>query len=337
MNKTHQPAVSPVFALAIALLVATAITSLCVGIRIFAPGTVFTALFNWQTDSLDSLIVWSTRLPRMAVAFFVGAALGLAGAILQTLTGNILADPGLLGINSGAALAVVVCVAFLGEAPPMLTLGLASVTGACATGALVYMLSGGAEGIGKHPLRLVLAGAVIMLVFGSLLHVLHLLLPNTLEITQLWLAGSVADRPNEMLPVFLPGLALMLVVGVLLGPTLSTLVLSPVQTRALGINLTRLRVIAVAVAASLCGLAVSLAGPLAFVGLIAPHAARGLLGPKPNVLFPLSLLIGATLVIAADTLARIVVAPSEWPLTVLLAIVGVPVYLSLLKRTHSFK
>ncbi|MEM7075754.1 MAG: iron ABC transporter permease [Pseudomonadota bacterium] len=325
-----------VIACACMLLCVVCFFSLCLGVRSISPRAIVTALADPQSDSIEALILWSSRLPRLAIAALVGAALGLSGAILQTLTRNILADPGLLGINSGAALAVVICVVLLGEPPPVSVLGTTAILGACLTGMLVYTLAGGADGIGRHPLRLLLAGTVIMLTLGSLMHVVLLLVPNTLEVTQLWLAGSVADRPKDMLPVFLPGLALAIGAGLLLAPALSILVLGTKQAQSLGVDVVRLRAIAVLVAAVLCGLAVSLAGPVAFVGLAAPHAARGALGPRPTTLFPLAAIFGAVSVVVADALARLIVAPAEWPIGVLLAIMGIPVYLSLLQRRKGF-
>lgn len=335
MKRTQYSDFAMVMGVSLAALAVASMTALCLGIRVFSPVQVFSVLMAPSADSMEALVVWSSRLPRLAIAVLVGAALGLSGAILQTVSRNILADPGLLGINAGAALAVVICVAILGEAPALRVVGLASVTGAFATGALVYGLAGGADGIGRQPLRLILSGAVVMMTLGSITHVLLLLMPNTLEVTQLWLSGSVADRPASMLPYFLPGLAAAILAGLILSQSLTVLVLGAVQAQALGVNVVRLRVLAVVVAAVLCGLAVSLAGPLAFVGLIAPHAARTMLGPKPVFLFPLSVVFGALSVVIADVLARMFVAPAEWPVGVVLAFMGVPVYLSILMRRKS--
>ncbi|MEM9637682.1 MAG: iron ABC transporter permease [Pseudomonadota bacterium] len=318
------------------LLLFSLVLSLCLGVQSYSIGTVFAALTSAEQETVDALVIWSSRVPRTLVALAVGAGLGMAGAMLQTLTRNILADPGLLGINAGAAFGVVLLVAVTATPPSLSTLALASIIGALVTGALVYILAGGAAGIGKDSLRLILAGAVMALALGSLMHILLLLEPGAFEATQLWLAGSIADRPGDMLPFFLPGIGLALVAGLILSPMLSVLMLDATQAASLGANIMRTRVFTLLVASVLCGLSVSLAGPLAFVGLLAPHLARGQVGPRPVALFPLATLFGASLVLLADILARMVIAPAELPIGVILAAMGVPVYILLLTRRRKF-
>ena len=261
----------------------------------------------------------------------MGAGLGLADAVLQTVTRNPLAEPELLGPDAGAAFAVVLCAAWLGEAPSLATLGVAAIAGAVGAGAVAFALADGLAAFGADPLRLILAGAVTAMALGSATGVILLLRPGAFEATQLWLAGSLADRPPGVIEAYLPWMAGFLVLGLATAPGLAALMLGEAQGRALGARTTRLRAVAVLASAGVTGLAVGIAGPVGFVELVTPHLARWVAGPMPRRLLGLLAAAGATLLLA-DVLARQVVAPAELPVGLLMAAVGVPFLLILLRR-----
>lgn len=313
------------------LLMLAALASLTFGTRIIAPG----ALWQFATaggDGVDAVVLGASRVPRLLTALAVGCGLGLAGALLQTVTRNVLADPGLLGVNAGAALAVVLLIAFSRDAPPLAMLAFVATQGAIAAGLAVFLLAGGAGAFGARPLRLILSGGVMAIALGSLTQIVLLSSPGAFEASQIWLAGSVVDRPNGMLSVYLPPLAFLVAIGLLAAPGLSVLLVGESQGRALGADVAKRQVGALLVAAGLCGIGVSLAGPIAFVGLIAPHVARWLVGPRPTRMFAMSACWGAIVLTLADVLARFIVAPAELPLGLLIAVLGVPFYVVMLRR-----
>ena len=315
---------TPLF-LGVALLFALAVfASLSIGIRIINP---FAA-----PDTLDAILLHAARIPRTAVAVGVGAGLGIAGAILQTVTKNVLADPGLLGINAGAAFAVVVVLSLVDAPPSLAALGRVATGGALATGALAFALAGGSRTFEAQPLRLILSGGVLAIALGSLTQIVLLLQPGAVEASQVWLAGSFADRSAQMVTVYLVPSAVLLLAGLAMAPMLSVLLVGEVQSRSLGVDVGKLRIGAFAVAAGLCGMAVSLAGPVAFVGLIAPHIGRALVGQRLLPSFVLAAASGAILVLLADVAARRLVAPAELHVGIVIAMLGVPFYMILLRR-----
>lgn len=320
------------FLCVVVLLLSGIYASLAIGIRVIEPFTVAGQVLSGAPPSLEAVLFSASRLPRTLLACAVGAGLGLAGALLQTVTRNVLADPGLLGINAGAAFAVVLAFSVSDAPPSLVTLGLVAAFGAAMTGVCAFLLAGGSRTFDAQPLRLVLSGGVLAIALGSLTQVLLLLQPGAFEASQVWLAGSFADRPIEMVRLYTLPALLFLILGLLLAPGLKVLLLSDIQGRSLGINVARLRLIALGVAAALCGVAVSLAGPIAFVGLIAPHIGRAVAGQRLLPAFTVAALAGATLVLFADVLARRVVSPAELPVGILIAAAGVPFYLVLLRR-----
>lgn len=317
--------------LSLALLVLAFVLSLLYGTRTLSFEAALTLFGYEDADPLETTILTTSRLPRSLIAAGVGSGLGVAGAILQTVTRNLLADPGLLGINSGAAFAVVLTTAVWNSAPPLLVLGSAATFGAAASGVMVFFLAGGARSSHGNALRLILAGAVTAILLGAATQFLFLFEPGAFEASQAWLAGSFADRPQNLISIFLPLLVAFLILGILIAQPMQLLMISEVQGRALGADIAKLRLLALAIAAVICGFAVSLAGPIAFVGLIAPHVTRWLAGPTPLPLFIGSSIFGATFALFADVVSRLAVAPAELPVGLSIAFFGVPFYLVLLR------
>lgn len=280
------------------------------------------------TDELNDLILQTVRLPRTVAGLLVGACLAVAGAIMQALTRNPLASPGILGVNAGAAFAVVAAVLMLG-APPLATYALFALAGAGVAGALVYGLAAATGTAGNSPLRLALAGAVLAAFLGALTTALLLLDQNTLDQVRFWTAGSLAGRDWELLrltaPYMLAGLALSLP----LARQLTTLSLGDDVARGLGQGSAAVKLSAAAAVVLLAGGAVALAGPIGFVGLVAPHLARFLIGVDYRWVLPYSALLGAALVTIGDIGARVALRPQEIPVGVLMALMGAPFFIYL--------
>ncbi|MEM1429155.1 MAG: iron ABC transporter permease [Pseudomonadota bacterium] len=318
--------------LAVLILVAAILASLAAGIRFIDPFAGILAMTTGEATTLDEILFQASRLPRTVIAVCVGGGLGLAGALLQTVTKNVLADPGLLGINAGAAFAVVVMLAILDAPPPLATMGLVASAGAILTAIMGFVLAGGSRTFETQPLRMVLSGGVLAIALGALTQIVLILQPGAFEASQVWLAGSFADRAPASVGVYALVFVVMCAFGIAMAPALSVLLIGEAQGRSLGVNVARLRITAVAIAAILCGVGVSLAGPIAFVGLIAPHVARAISGNRLGRTFGLSVLFGAVLVLISDIVARLVVAPSELPVGIIIAVAGFPFYILLLRR-----
>lgn len=313
-----------------AALACVMIASLHFGLRSYAPGTVWAALNGG--GSTDELIVRTLRLPRTLIGATVGAMLGLSGLLMQSATRNPLAEPGLLGINSGAALAVILLLTLFGISTlPAITL--AAGFGAVLTASAVFAVSA-AGGRGMDPSTLLLTGVTLAAMCGALANLLLLTDEAAMETLLFWLAGGFADRSVGLLWLGAPALVLGICAALPLSGALDALRTDDASAAGLGVPVVRIRITALVVAALLAAAAVAMAGPVAFLGLVAPHLARRLVrGADHRALMGLCLLTGAVLAVAADIVARIIVAPGEAPISTVLALVGVPVLISLLRRS----
>jgi iron complex transport system permease protein len=273
-------------------------------------------------------IVWNLRLPRVVLAALVGMNLGLAGALLQSLTRNALAEPNLLGISAGGGLAAVAALR-LWPALPLDRLPLVAFAGSLAGAALVYGLAWRG---GVSPLRLVLAGVAVGALLTAFTTGLLLTSPITLQATMAWLAGGLANRTWTHVEAVWPYWAAGTVVAVLLARPLDVLALGDEPAAGLGLRVQWMRALLTGVAALLTGSAVAVAGLIGFVGLIVPHLARALVGPRHAYLLPVSALLGGSLLVGADAVARTIAAPRELPIGIVTAVVGAPFFLWLLRR-----
>jgi len=314
---------------ALLVLAGTVVLSLAVGSRALPTLDVLRALV--QPDGSDaSVVVRELRLPRTVVGLVVGAALGLAGAQLQGLTRNPLADPGLLGVSAGAALAVVASSTVLGVGGAT-GQAWAALLGALAATVGVWLLAGSARA-GAGPLPLVLAGVALTALLGSVTTVLVLLDADTLDEYRFWAVGSVAGRDVALLGSVAPLLAVGLVLAVATTRTLDLLALGDDLARGLGARVARGRAGIALSATLLTAAAVAVAGPLAFVGLVVPHLARALVGPAHRWLLPLSAVLGAVLLLVGDVVGRVVARPGEVQVGIVTALVGAPFLLALVRR-----
>ncbi len=312
--------------LGLGLLLVCLVLSLTLGAADIAPGTVFNALFH-PSGSFDQLIVLTVRLPRVLAGVLVGAALAVAGAVMQGLTRNPLADPGILGIEAGAAFAVVLGVLTFGS-PPLSTYALFAALGAGGAAAFVYTLGSLGRG-GATPLKLTLAGAVSTAFISSFTTAILIMDQTTLDQVRFWTAGSLAGRNlplvGQVAPFILAGLALAL----LLGRQITTLSFGDDVAAGLGQNTVVTKLLAAAAVVLLAGGAVALAGPIGFVGLVAPHLVRFFIGADYRWILPYSALLGGMLVTLADIGARLVIRPQELPVGVMMALVGAPFFIYL--------
>ncbi len=277
--------------------------------------------------SVEHLTVRGLRLPRAVVAVAVGGSLGMAGAIMQGLTRNRLASPGILGVNAGAALAVVTATFVMGGESPLVYAGLAFL-GAGVTAVAVYLLGSVGRAASAH-VRLVLAGAAVTALLTSLTTALLLVDQGTLEQIRFWLAGSVGGREPEVLVRLLPALAVGMALALFLGKPITTLTLGEDVARGLGQDTGRIKLLAAASVALLAGGSVAVAGPIGFIGLVIPNAVRPLVGVDYRWILPYSAVAGAVLLLVADVAARLVIRPGEMPVGVMTALVGGPAFVYL--------
>jgi iron complex transport system permease protein len=285
----------------------------------------------WHAErSTDAVIVLDLRLPRALLAVGVGAALGLAGALMQALTRNPLADPGLLGVNLGASTAVVIAIAYLGITAVTGYVWFAF-AGAAAASVVVYVL--GATGrAAASPDRLVLAGVAISAVLFAFDSVVLLLDPLAFDQFRFWTVGALAGRRADVLVQVAPFIVAGLLLALCLGRPLNALALGDEAGRALGARVGRTRVLAAVAVTLLSGAATAAAGPIAFVGLTVPHVARMIAGPDQRWVLPYSAVLAAILLLGADLAGRVVVAPDELQVGIVTAVVGAPVFLALCRR-----
>jgi iron complex transport system permease protein len=329
-----------VAALAVAALAAA---SLAVGVRPVPPAGVLDALRSLTggsagaAASTDAVVVVESRLPRTLAGLVVGAALGLTGAVMQGLTRNPLADPGLLGVNAGASVAVVVAISVLGVTAPA---GYAwfAVAGAAGAAAVVYgaaAVAGGGRRESGAPVRLVLAGAAVT---ASCLAVVNAVLVTdqaTFDAFRFWQVGALAGTSAGALADLVPLFAVGLLLCAALGPSLDSLALGDDVARSLGVRVGAARAAGAVAVVLLAGASTAVVGPLAFVGLAVPHVARRITGPAHRWVLAYSALLGPALLLVADVLGRLVARPGEVPVGVLTAVVGAPVLIALVRRQRA--
>jgi iron complex transport system permease protein len=322
--------VPPVLLLATLAMLAAMVVNIGVGEYPIAPIDVVRTVLYLPTDNPDyDFIVNTLRLPRMLVAALVGLALGISGAIMQGLTRNPLADPGIIGISAGASLVAVTLIVVVKDVPAGI-IPAAAFAGALVVAALIYVL---AWKHGDSPICLILVGiglgaiasaaTQLMITFGDLYDVQRALI---------WLTGSVYGRSWEEFWPLLPWVVVFAPLALFLSRDLNALNLGEEVARGLGIRVARQRGLLLITAVALAGATVAAAGTVGFVGLMAPHIARRLVGPDHSGLLPTAGTLGALIVVAADLVGRTAFAPVELPCGLVTAAVGAPFFLYLLYR-----
>jgi iron complex transport system permease protein len=306
------------------------VVSIAVGAKGIAPGTVLDSIFAFDPGVDDHLIVRELRLPRTAVALLVGAALGLAGGVMQGVTRNPLADPGLLGVNAGASVAVVFSIFVLGIASPLGFVWFAF-AGAAGAGFLVYVLGAMGRG-GPTPVKLAIAGAAISALLGSFTAAMLILDAATLDQFRFWSVGSTVGRDIGLVTQVLPFLVLGMILALASSRALNGLALGEDVARSLGQRVGWVQGVAALSVVLLCGGATAIAGPIAFVGLTVPHVARAVSGPDHRWLLPYAMVLGAILLVGADVIGRIIARPGELEVGIVTAFLGAPVFIAFVRR-----
>lgn len=313
-----------------AALVLVGLLSLRVGSIGISTRDAWDALFRYDADVYNQSVVRTLRLPRTIIALGVGAALAVAGTTMQAVTRNPLADPTILGVSSGATFAVVMATYYLGLSAPSQYVWFAFI-GALAASLLVFAI-GSTGRDGASPIKLALAGVVLSAFLGSWTSALLLLDESTLDTVRFWLAGSVVGRDLgtfwSLAPFLLGGSAVL----VLLGHQLNVLDLGEDSARALGMRTGRMRLICSLLVVVVVGAAVSIAGPIGFVGLATPHIVRAITGPDYRWILPYSAIVGALLLTIADITGRVVLRPAEIQVGIMTALVGAPFLVYLARR-----
>ena len=315
--------------LAVAALVAVALLSLAIGAKAIPLSTVIDSLLH-PSDTQDSVIITDLRVPRTILGLLVGAALGLAGALMQALTRNPLADPGLLGVNAGAAAAVIVAIALLGLTGITAYVWFAFL-GAAIASVVVYAIGTGGRGAAT-PARLALAGTAITAALTAFTYAVALSDPDMLQRFNQWNVGSLAGRDTDTVWRVAPFLVAGIVLALLLTRSLNALALGDDTARALGANVGRTRIAGAVAITLLCGAATAAAGPIVFVGLTIPYVARAIVGPDQRWVLPYSALLGPVLLLGADVVGRVVARPGELEVGIVTAMLGAPVFIALVRR-----
>lgn len=296
------------------------------------PVEVLQTVLGMETDdSRHELVVWTFRMPRILVAFMVGAALSVSGTILQGITRNPLADPGILGVTAGASVAAVAVIVWFDV--PLRWLPFAAFGGALVMAVLIFALAW--KG-GSAPVRLILVGVGLsavavaltdlMIVFGEI---------NQVQQATIWLAGSVYGRDWDHVHTIATWLAVLLPLTILMARQLNTLGLGDDLAKGLGLRVEIQRGLLLMLSVALAAVSVSVSGTIGFVGLVAPHITRRLVGPSHEGLVPTAVLLGGVLLMLADLIGRWIISPSELPVGIVAAVIGAPYFAYLLYQTRN--
>ncbi|MFZ3598899.1 FecCD family ABC transporter permease [Streptomyces sp. BH104] len=311
------------------LLLIAVLLSLAVGSRPIAPGEVVRALMQHGT-SPDAQLVRSLRVPRSVIGILAGAALGVAGTVMQGITRNPIAEPGILGVSQGASVGVVCAIAFLGVHSLTGYIWFAFAGAALATVVVYAVAAGGYRG--ASPVKLALSGAAMNAFLAAIVSGVVTTDAHALDEFRFWQVGSISGRDGEVIGQIWPFVLVGLVLVAVAARGLDALALGDDAARGLGHNVGLLRVQGAVAATVLTGAAVAAAGPIAFIGLAVPHIARALVGTAHRWVLPAAALLGPVMILVSDVLGRIVFPPSEVPVAVMTAILGVPFLIALVRR-----
>lgn len=310
-------------------LLVVCVMSLALGSRDIEPGLVRDVFLGGDAAAADKATLLEMRVPRTALGLAVGAALGLSGALLQGVTRNPLADPGIMGINAGAAACVVLGVMVLGISAPAQTVWLGMAGAAVATFAVYGVASFGREG--ATPVKLALAGAAVTALLSSLTSAIVLTNVEALNTLRFWQVGALAGRYASVFWQTVPFIVVGVVVALGAGRALNGLALGDDVARALGQRIVLTRSVVFVAVAVLCGAAVAACGPITFVGLIVPHVARMICGPDYRWILAYSVFLAPLVLLAADIAGRLVLDRGELQVGVVLGVVGAPVFVALVR------
>ena len=315
--------------LCLALLSIMAIFSISLGAKSIAFTKVIEVLLGNDPDSLEQAIILQ-RIPRTIFGILAGGALGISGALMQSITRNPIADPSILGVNTGASLFVVAGIAFFNITVAYQYIWLA-IIGAGVTAVFVYSVASMGKD-GATPLKLALSGSAVSIVLGSL--VSTIMLPNNrvMEAFRFWQVGSIGSATWENIMLISPFLVVGFIISMFISGYLNNLALGDEAATALGTNVVMTRTIGALSSVLLCGATTALAGPIGFVGLIIPHIIRLIFGSEMGKMLPLSFLGSAILMLVSDVIGRIISLPGETEVGIVTAVLGAPVFILAIRK-----
>jgi iron complex transport system permease protein len=316
-----------------AILLAVVIAgSLAVGSRDIPLDVVWNALLHGVDSSSDAVVVLDLRVPRTVAGIAAGIALGVSGALIQAVTRNPLADPGILGVSAGAAFFVAIAVGVLGITAVEGYLWFAFL-GAFVATVVVYLIGSSGRGAAS-PAKLTLAGVALGAVLGGITSAMLLADPEAFNALQAWNAGSLQSRDWSVILPVLPFLLVGLILAAAIARPLNAIALGDDVSLSLGVNVVLIRVVAVVAVTLLAGGATAIAGPIAFVGLMVPHVARWIVGPDQRWILAYTVLLAPILLLVADIVGRIALRPGELPVGIVTACLGAPVLIILVRRAR---
>ncbi|MFG2331783.1 FecCD family ABC transporter permease [Streptomyces sp. NPDC048604] len=313
--------------MAVGILLLVCVLSIMIGAKPVPLGDVWHGLFQ-NAGVGNDVIVHDVRVPRTILGLLVGIALGLSGAVMQGLTRNPLAEPGLLGVNAGAAAAVVSAIAFLGASDVSDFIWYAFV-GAAVVSVVVYVLGGSRS---ATPVRLALAGTAATAALYGYVNAVQLLNSAALDQLRFWTVGSLASADMATVRRVAPFILLGVVLALLIARPLNAMEMGDDTARALGANLNRTRVLAMLAVTLMCGAATAACGPIVFLGLMVPYMVRAITGPDMRWILPYAAVLAPVLLLGSDVLGRVVARPAELQVGIVTALVGGPVFIHLVRR-----
>lgn len=311
------------------VLLLVALASIAIGAKELPLDQVWHGLFQ-DTGTYGDVVV-GERVSRTVLGLLVGAALGLSGTVLQALTRNPLADPGLLGINAGASAAVVTAITYFGVTSLSGYVWFAFF-GAAAVGALVWFLGGSR---GATPVRLALAGTALSAALFGYVQAVMIMDKAALARMRFWTVGSLTSATEDMIWQVLPFLAAGTLLAFALARPLNAMAMGDDTAKALGAHLNRTRALSMLAATVLCGAATAACGPIVFVGLMVPHVVRSFTGPDLRWIMPYAAILSPVLLLGSDVIGRVVARPSEVQVGIITAIIGGPVFIFLVRRRRT--
>lgn len=313
--------------LSVGILVLVCVASIATGAKSMPLSDVWHGLFH-DSGAGNDVIVHDVRVPRTLLGLIVGAALGLAGAVMQALTRNPLAEPGLLGVNAGASAAVVSAISLFGVTSLTGYVWFAFL-GAGVVSALVYILGGSRS---ATPVRLALAGTAVSAALFGYINAVQLLDAASLDRLRFWTVGSLASADMETIGKVAPFIGIGVVLALLLARPLNAMEMGDDTARALGAHLHRTRVLSMLAVTLLCGSATAACGPIIFIGLMIPHLVRAITGPDMRWILPYATVLSPVLLLGADVVGRVVTRPAELQVGIVTALIGGPVFIHLVRR-----
>lgn len=317
---------------AVGMILLTAISiflSLWIGARSISFGEVLHILSGQAEDTIVARVVMA-RIPRTVFGLVAGGALGISGAIMQSITRNPVADPSILGVNTGAALAVVCGLVFFNISTPEEYIWLAMI-GAGLTTALVYGIASlGPAGV--TPLKLALSGSTVSVALGSMLNTVLLPDADAMNSYRFWQIGSIGAANWDTLKLLLPFFVFGIILAMILSEHMNMVALGDEMATSLGVNVSLVRFLSCAAGVVLCGATTALAGPIGFIGLMVPHLLRLVIGSDMRIMLPMSILSGGSLLLISDVIGRVLGRPGETEVGIITALLGAPVFIYVVRK-----